>query len=102
MQTVFLSKKTLSYFVSVVAALAAFASSVAAGQARERSSEVEVMILGVYHFSSPGADVINTEVDDFLHPRRQRELANLAQALAQWRPTRIVVEDSVIIRNSPL
>ena len=93
MKAVLFSKKALRHFSSLAAALAAFASPISAGQAREQPSDAEVMILGVYHFSSPGADVVNAEVDDFLHPRRQRELANLAQALAQWRPTRIVVEE---------
>ncbi|MBX7541995.1 DUF5694 domain-containing protein [Qipengyuania sphaerica] len=76
----------------LAAAFVAFASPISAGPAEERASDVEVMILGVYHFSSPGGDVVNVEVDDFLDPKRQRELAHLAQTLAQWRPTRIVVE----------
>ena len=93
MQSVSFPKKVLRHLALLAAALAAFASPISAGQAEKLPSEVEVMILGVYHFSSPGGDMVNTEVDDFLDPQRQRELANLAQALAQWRPTRIVVEE---------
>lgn len=54
---------------------------------------VEVMILGTYHFANPGLDVVNMEVDDVTTPRRQREIAALVEALAEWRPTRVVVEE---------
>lgn len=93
MKTAIFSQKILKHFALLASVLAAFASPISAGHAEDRPDEVEVMILGVYHFSSPGSDVVNVEVDDFLHPRRQSELANLAHTLAQWRPTRIVVEE---------
>ncbi|MEM1053654.1 MAG: DUF5694 domain-containing protein, partial [Pseudomonadota bacterium] len=54
---------------------------------------IEVMILGVYHFANPGLDVVNMEVDDVLAPRRQREIQDLVDALAEWRPTKIALED---------
>lgn len=59
----------------------------------EMPPPTEVMILGTYHFANPGQDVVNMEVDDVLNPRRQREIAALVDALAEWRPTRIAVED---------
>ncbi len=33
------------------------------------------------------------DVDDVLAPKRQREIQNLADALAQWNPSRIAVEN---------
>lgn len=52
----------------------------------------QVMILGTYHMDNPGQDYANTTADDVLAPRRQAELAALAQALAEFRPTRIAIE----------
>lgn len=55
-------------------------------------SEVQVMLLGTYHFANPGRDVIKQDIDDVLQPRRQAELEDLVSRLASWRPDRIAVE----------
>ncbi len=54
--------------------------------------EVEVLILGTYHFANPGLDVVQTEVADVLAPEKQSEIEAIADALARFRPTRIAVE----------
>lgn len=54
----------------------------------------QVMVLGLYHFDNPGADIVNSEVDDMLAPRRQREIAALVASLAKWQPTKIAVENT--------
>ncbi len=54
---------------------------------------VQVMVLGTYHFGNPGRDNHNVVAEDVRAPKRQAELARLADALAAWRPTRIAVED---------
>jgi hypothetical protein len=54
--------------------------------------EVEVMVLGTYHFANPGLDLANVKADDVLKPQRQKELEALAAALAEFKPTKIVVE----------
>lgn len=53
---------------------------------------IEVMVLGTYHFDNPGRDRINVKADDVTVPRRQRELAALADAIAAFKPTRVLVE----------
>lgn len=53
---------------------------------------IEVLVLGAYHFGNPGRDIHNVKVDDVLAPRRQSELQAVADALAQFRPTRVAVE----------
>lgn len=76
---------------SLIAAL--ILSPLSGVAAQEPPAEpVEVMILGVYHFANPGRDVVNIEVDDVTTPQRQAELEALSAALAEWRPTRILVE----------
>jgi hypothetical protein len=54
--------------------------------------EVQVMILGTYHFANPGRDVIKQDIDDVLLPKRQAELEDLVDRLASWKPDRIAVE----------
>ena len=71
-----------------VAALAAAGQ----GAASPPIADVEVMVLGTYHFANPGLDLANVRADDVLKPQRQRELEALAAALADFRPTKIVVE----------
>ncbi|MEG3125573.1 DUF5694 domain-containing protein [Sphingomonas sp. GB1N7] len=53
---------------------------------------VQVMVLGSYHFDNPGRDVVNIKADDVRTLKRQRELAALAEAIAKFRPTRVMVE----------
>jgi len=71
-----------------------FAAAALAGQAiaAEPADPVEVMVIGTYHFANPGLDLANVKADDVLKPGRQKELEALSTALAQFRPTRIVVE----------
>lgn len=60
--------------------------------APQKPELVQVMVLGTYHFDNPGLDLANVKADDVLKPERQKELDALATALAEFRPTRIMVE----------
>jgi hypothetical protein len=51
-----------------------------------------IMILGTYHMGNPGMDAINIEADDVLSPRRQKEIAQLVNQLARFRPTKVMIE----------
>lgn len=53
---------------------------------------VRVMVLGTYHMDNPGLDLHNANADDVLTPRRQAELAAVAEGLAAFKPTVIAVE----------
>ncbi len=83
-------------FLSGLVALAGF-GGIALGQgvavsAAESTKPVEIMVLGAYHFDSPGLDVRNISADDVTSPRRQAELAALADSLARFAPTKVMVE----------
>jgi hypothetical protein len=58
-------------------------------------TEVQVMLLGTYHFANPGRDVIKQDIDDVLQPKRQAELEDLVSRLAEWKPDRIAVEQPI-------
>ena len=68
------------------------ATVVSAIVAVPKSAPIQVMVLGTYHFGNPGRDKVNVRVDDVTTPRRQRELEALADAIATFRPTRVMVE----------
>ncbi|WP_417593454.1 DUF5694 domain-containing protein [Parasphingorhabdus sp.] len=78
------------------ACLLAFCFAVQPALAEDAADDVRepvrVMILGVYHFANPGADLNNAEADDVLAPRRQKELAVLAESLKTFAPTVVAVE----------
>jgi hypothetical protein len=56
------------------------------------------MVLGAYHFSNPGLDLHNAEIDDVLSAQRQREVAAVVNSLAAFRPTLVAVES---VRDDP-
>lgn len=53
---------------------------------------IEVLLVGSYHMSNPGMDQFNLESDDVLAPKRQAEIAALVERLAEFRPTKVLVE----------
>lgn len=73
-----------------IAALIAFVSL--GGGAIAAEPQVEVMVLGAYHFGNPGQDVNNVEVDSVLTPEKQKQLDAVAKALLTFKPTRVMVE----------
>lgn len=54
--------------------------------------QIEMMIIGTYHFANNNRDVFNVRSDDVLSTSRKHELAVLAERIAQWKPTKILVE----------
>ncbi len=61
-------------------------------QEAEAPPPAEVMVLGTFHFTGGGQDLINPEVDDFLAAGRQAEIATVLDRLEAFAPTRIAVE----------
>ncbi len=58
----------------------------------EDDERIEVMFLGSYHMSNPGADAFNLEADDVLVPTRQIEIQAVVDGLAEFAPTHVAVE----------
>lgn len=83
--------KRLSTITLMATAIAALASSAAHARA-PTPDPVQVMVLGTWHFADPGLDLNNMKSDDVLKPRRQAELAAVADALAAFRPTKVMIE----------
>ena len=75
-----------------VLALIAVAVTVRAQPRPAEAGRPEVLVLGTYHMSNPGRDVINLTADDVLSPKRQQEVAELAIVLEKFKPTKLAVE----------
>lgn len=54
--------------------------------------EVQVMLLGTWHFEGSGNDGVRAAAEDVLTPQRQAELEALADRLQRWAPEQIAVE----------
>jgi hypothetical protein len=78
--------------MKVLAMIGAVLAMTAPGAGAAEPAPVEVMVLGAYHFDNPGRDLNNVEADDVTTPKRQAELEALAEALAAFRPTKVMVE----------
>jgi hypothetical protein len=84
----------MKLMIALGAALAVAACAVAPSQptAGTDPASVEIMVLGAYHMGNPGADLNNATVDPVTTPRKQKQLDDVADALAKFRPTAIAVE----------
>lgn len=51
------------------------------------------MVLGTYHFSNPGKDLMNINSDDVFSERRQKELEELKTKLVKFNPDKIAFEE---------
>lgn len=73
-------------------AMGATAGGTAVASEKGAPEPIQVMVLGTYHFANPGLDLNNMKADDVTLPHRQSELETLAKAIAEFRPTKIMVE----------
>ncbi|HET7747978.1 MAG TPA: DUF5694 domain-containing protein [Terriglobales bacterium] len=55
-------------------------------------SATPVLLLGTWHMDNPGKDMLNLKADDVRAPRRQKEIEDLVNRLAAFRPTRVLIE----------
>lgn len=83
-----------SFWPRAAAALAVAACSAPLTPAvgEEAPERARVLLVGTYHFDGPNEDYVVAEVDDHLGERRQREIADVAERLAAFRPTKVALE----------
>jgi hypothetical protein len=85
----------VSASLGIAASLGLGWTSVARGQFEAlggRTAGARVLVVGTYHMSNPGLDPVNIKADDVLAPKRQREIEELAERIARFRPTKVAVE----------
>lgn len=54
--------------------------------------QTEILLVGTFHFDNPGADVVKTKTFDIHSRAAQDDLKELAQKIADFKPTKIFVE----------
>ncbi|PYO48135.1 MAG: hypothetical protein DMD72_08260 [Gemmatimonadetes bacterium] len=91
-------KKFLPLFALTLAICPALSQQSPAAPAAP--ARAEVLVLGVYHMANPGRDIFNTQADDVLAPKRQREIAQLIDVLKKFHPTKIAVESDVFSQRA--
>jgi Family of unknown function (DUF5694) len=88
--------KGISFFVSLFLYVQVFAQEKPdkkiAGEQNEIQTKTPIALLGVYHFANPGQDQFNVKSDNVLTEKRQKELENLVNELARFKPTHVALE----------
>lgn len=59
---------------------------------RTEAERPAIMFIGSAHLANHNRDVVTTTVPDVLTPQRQAEIADVAAALARFKPTKVAVE----------
>lgn len=93
-----MSKRILPRFLTSIV-LALLLNTLVAAQSlspiialRDSNALPTIMVVGTTHFASPGQDNINFDVEDVLFDAQQASIIELVDALAEFRPTHVVVE----------
>ncbi len=60
--------------------------------AAESEPPAQVMLFGVFHFADPGEDMVRTTHIDVMTPENQAYLQGLAERIAEFRPTVVLLE----------
>ncbi|PSK89735.1 DUF5694 domain-containing protein [Taibaiella chishuiensis] len=60
--------------------------------AQTKNTAKEALLLGVFHFNNPGADLAKTETFNVMSKQAQQELEVLAAQIKKFRPDKIFVE----------
>lgn len=84
--------RPLAAIVAVLALLAAAPWPAARAADAGSAPVADFLFLGSYHMNNPGRDVHNTQADDVLADKRQREIAEVARLVERYRPTKVFVE----------
>jgi hypothetical protein len=72
--------------------LGAIAPAVAIAASPAARKPVQVMVVGLFHFSNPGQDMANIEVPDVSTPERQAEIVRIVEGLNRFHPTAVATE----------
>ncbi len=84
--------KKYSALVFSVLTVISFSPAIHSQTNAKVAAPIEVMIVGAYHMGNPGLDVNNIKVDSVLTPEKQKQLEEVANRLAKFKPNKIAVE----------
>ncbi len=61
-------------------------------KAESVSKQPSILVVGTYHFANQGEGFLNVKSHDILTPQRQKEIEQLIDLLAVYKPTKIAIE----------
>lgn len=59
---------------------------------KNNSSLAQVLLLGTYHFAPSGGDGVNFDAPDVLDSQKQKEINEVLEKLAAFKPTKVAIE----------
>ena len=71
------------------------AMAASATLAAQDQSRPEILIVGTFHMANRNHDAYNVRADDMLSANRQREIAEVINAVKTFRPTKIAIEADI-------
>ncbi len=81
--------------IATLAALAAATQGISQIATKfESAKKPKLLIIGFYHLANPGRDLVKSDLDNHLAPKRQVEIAELNRVLATFKPNKIAVEEA--------
>ena len=92
MQHIICGVKKYSAFVLSALAVISFSPALHSQPKVKAAAPIEVMIVGAYHMGNPGRDVNNVKVDSVLTADKQKQLVDVANRLAKFKPNKVAVE----------
>ncbi len=57
-----------------------------------QAQKTKILLIGTIHFETPHKDAFELKVEDFLSDKRQKELEDFTNALAQTKATKVMIE----------
>lgn len=60
--------------------------------AQKKDSPTEILLIGVFHFNNPGADVVQRDKFDVMTKKSQAELEKISKAIKQFSPNKVFTE----------
>ncbi len=88
-------RKTIGLICSLVLKLLLNTKASLSGNSEKKPEKIDktqVMVLGVYHFNNRGLDDHNLSIESYFTEKRQKEINELYQRLADFEPTKIFIE----------
>ena len=92
MQHIICGVKKYSAFVLSALAVISFSPALHSQPKVKAAAPIEVMIVGAYHMGNPGRDINNVKVDSVLTADKQKQLVDVANRLAKFKPNKVAVE----------
>ena len=85
-------KKVIVRLLGIVSCVISISACLVLQTASATDKEVDVMILGTFHFTGGGSDQVNTNVKDYLAAAGQEEIRDLLDRLENYAPDKIMLE----------